>query len=369
MNITVSDDNKLNVPNHTTVGYIEGDGIGPEITASMIKVVNSAVELAYSGEKSIEWHKIIIGREAYERYGRYIPDISLEEIKKIRVIMKSTLNFLPDRSNINVLLRQKLGLYANVRVIRYLPGISVMIKNFERLYITVIRDSVNNEITFNYSSEKTRDLINFMSENYDINISQDSALMIISQSRFRAKMAKLAAEYYNYNRKNRITIVYSRINPEFPEWCREEILKLNPSPDVEIMELTEFIGQIIDHPENFDMVLLDNYSNRIILSFLVNSVNIEYGGSFGDGIAFFEAIQGSAPQDAGYDVADPISFIMSGSMMLKYLGWEKSSEIIENAVHQTFIENKLPKDLADREHIEPVKCSEFADEIIKRMKM
>ena len=365
----VSIDDEMVIPDNPSIGYVEGEGIGPEITKSMIDVVNSALELAYSGGKSIEWKKILIGNEAYEKYGKYIPDESIEEIKKSVITMKSTLNMLPDKDDINILLRKKLGLYTNLRKVKYFPGIPVIIKTFENLNITVIRDSLNVEISLNYSSDNTQELIKFLSENYDININPDSTIRMTAQSRYRVrKIAKKAAEYYIKNRMNKITIVYNNLNYEFSDWCMDEFKKYQGKINFETIEVQDFIKNLLPKPESYDMVILDSSLSRPILSFLLYVVNVEYGGSFGDNIALFEAIQSSSPDDAGYDVADPLSFIMSGAMMLRYIGWDHAADIIENAINQSFIDNKVPRDFAERENVTPVKCSEFSQEIIKRMR-
>ncbi len=368
MDIEFNDDEMV-IPDNPSIGYVEGEGIGPEITKSMIDVVNSALELAYSGGKSIEWKKILIGNEAYEKYGKYIPDESIEEIKKSVITMKSTLNMLPDKDDINILLRKKLGLYTNLRKVKYFPGIPVIIKTFENLNITVIRDSLNVEISLNYSSDNTQELIKFLSENYDININPDSTIRMTAQSRYRVrKIAKKAAEYYIKNRMNKITIVYNNLNYEFSDWCMDEFKKYQGKINFETIEVQDFIKNLLPKPESYDMVILDSSLSRPILSFLLYVVNVEYGGSFGDNIALFEAIQSSSPDDAGYDVADPLSFIMSGAMMLRYIGWDHAADIIENAINQSFIDNKVPRDFAERENVTPVKCSEFSQEIIKRMR-
>ncbi len=368
MKIEFNDDEMV-IPDNPSIGYVEGEGIGPEITESMINVVNSALELAYSGKKSIEWKKILIGKDAYEKYGKYIPDESIEEIKNSIITMKSTLNMLPDKNDINILLRKKLGLYTNLRKVKYFPGIPVIIKNFEKLNITVIRDSINVEISLNYSSNNTQELIKFLSENYDININPDSTIRMIAQSKYRIrKIAKKAAEYYLKNGGKKISIVYNSLNYEFSDWCADEFKKYQGKINFELVELQDFVKSFLSDPESYDMVILDSTLSKPILAFLLEIVNVEYGGSFGDNIALFEAIQSSSPDEAGYDVADPLSFIMSGAMMLSYIGWNDAADIIENAINQAFIDNKVPKDFAERENVAPVKCSEFSEEIIKRMR-
>lgn len=367
MNIEFNDDG-MKIPDILTIGYIEGEGIGPEITSAMIKIVNSSIELAYTGSKSIEWKKILIGKDAYEKYNKYIPDESIEEIKKNVIVMKSTLNLLPDKDDINTLLRKKLGLYANIRVIKHFTGMKTDIENFNKINITIIRDSLNQSYSFYNSLDETKDLIKYISENYDININEDSEITMITQSKFRTKkIMKKIIEFYKINKNRRIAIVYSDLNQEFLEWCNEE-LKKESDVTYEVFNFKDFIKKLINNPEYFDLVFLDNIINKTVIDYIINMVNVEYGCSIGDKCLMFEAVHSSSPDEEGYDIADPLSFILSGSLMLKYIGWNEASKIIENAVKQAFIDNKIPEDYIDTEKFTPIKCSEFTDEVIKRMK-
>ncbi|WP_290703769.1 isocitrate/isopropylmalate family dehydrogenase [Ferroplasma sp. Type II] len=355
------------VPDTLTIGYIDGDGIGPEITKAMIDVVNSAIELAYGGNKSIEWHRILIGSEAYDKFGTYIPEDSIKEIQKMSVVMKSTLNLMPDNRDINTVLRRRLGLYSNIRMLKYIPGMDVRINTFNRLNLTIVRDSLPNTHIFYHSSESTDDLIKFISDNYDLNITPDSEIYMITQSKFRTrKIAKQAIQYSKRKGNGKITIVESQQNPEFAQWCLEELSK-HEDINYEIMKTRQFMQKIIISPENFEVILLDNILSRTLVDYLMGAINTEYGCSMGDECAVFEAVQSSLPSEAGYDAADPLSFILSGCAMLRHIGWDEATKIIENAISAAFMDNKIPKDITSRTDINPIKCSEFSLEIIKRM--
>ena len=360
-------DTGMVVPDMLTIGYIEGDGIGPEITKAMIDVINSAIELAYGGEKSIEWHKILIGNDAYEKYGTYIPDESIKEIQKISIIMKSTLNLMPDNRDINTILRRRLNLYSNLRMVKYISGMDVLVKSFDKIDITVIRSSFARTHVFYHSSESTDDLIKFISDNYDMTITPDSGIYMFSQSKFRTlKVVKQAVNYYKkYNRK-KLTIVDDRENPEFGQWCYDELEKYD-NVEYEIIKTRMFIKKLLVEPESLDIIMMDTVLSRFVLDFLTGVINIEYGASMGDQCALFEAVQSSSPLEAGYDAADPLSFILSGCSMLRHVGWEIPANIVEKAISAAFLNGKIPRDLTGRQDITPVKCSEFASEIVKKM--
>ncbi len=360
-------DSEILVPDMLTVGYIEGDGIGPEITKAMIDVINSAIELAYGGEKSIEWRKVLIGNDAYEKYGTYIPDESIHDMQKICIVMKSTLNLMLDNRDINTLLRKRLGLYANLRMVKYLPAMEVLVKSFDKINITVIRNSFSSNHVFYHSSESTDDLIKFISENYDMNITPDSGIYMFSQSRFRTiKVVKQAVRYYKKYNHKKITIVDDLENPEFGQWCYDELAR-HDGVEYEILKTRIFMKKLLTEPENMDIILMDTVLSRFALDFLTGAINVEYGASMGDECALFEAVQSSSPLEAGYDAADPLSFILSGCAMLRHIGWEIPANIIEKAISAAFLDNKIPRDLTGRQDINPVKCSEFSSEIINRM--
>jgi isocitrate dehydrogenase len=360
-------DTGMVVPDTLTIGYIDGDGIGPEITKAMIDVINSAIELAYKGDKSIEWHKILVGTEAYEKFGTYLPEDSIKEIQKMCVVMKSTLNLMPDNRDINTILRKRIGLYSNIRILRYIEGMDININTFNRLNLTIIRDSLSNNHIFYHSSESTDDLIKFISDNYNVNITPDSEIYMVAQSKFRTrKIAKQAIQYSQRNGKSKITIVGSPQNPEFANWCIEEISK-QEEVGYEVLKTRSFLKKLITSPDSFEIVLLDNILSRTMVDYFAAAINVEYGASVGDECAIFEAVQSSLPSEAGYDAADPLSFILSGCTMLTYIGWADATKIIENAISAAFKDNKIPRDLTTRSDINPIKCSEFSSEIIKRM--
>jgi isocitrate dehydrogenase len=360
-------DTGMVVPDTLTIGYIEGDGVGPEITEAMIDVVNSAIELAYRGGKSIEWHKVLLGTEAYEKFGTYIPEDSIREMQKIYIVMKSTLNLMPDNRDINTMLRKRLGLYSNIRIMKYIPGMEIKINTFDKLNLTVIRDSLPNTHVFYRSSESTDDLIKFIADNYDMNITPDSGIYMVTQSKFRTrKIVKQALQYCKKNNGKKITIVDSPQNQEFAQWCSEEIAK-QEDVSYEVLKTRTFMRKILASPENFEIVLLDNILGRVLIDYLMGAINTEYGSSMGDECALFEAVQSSSPAEAGYDVADPLSFILSGCVMLRHIGWDEAAGIIEKAISGAFADNKIPKDLTSRTDITPIKCSEFSSEIINRM--
>ncbi len=360
-------DSGMVVPDVLTIGYIDGDGIGPEITGAMIGVVNSAIELAYKGSRSIEWHKILIGTEAYEKFGTYVPEDSIKEIQKMYIAMKSTLNFMPDKRDLNTILRKRLGLYSNIRILKYIEGMDIPVNTFNRLNLTIIRDSTPNSHIFYHSSESTDDLIRFISDNYGLNITPDSGIYMMPQSKFRTrKIAKQAVRYSRRNGKKKITILESQQNHEFANWCIEEA---SAQEDVgyEVVKTREFMKRLIASPEDFEVILVDNVLSQTLVDYLAGTINIEYGSSIGDECAVFEAVQSSLPSEAGYDAADPLSFILSGCEMLMHIGWVEAAQIIEKAISAAFKDNKIPKDINTKPDISPIKCSEFSSEIIKRM--
>jgi isocitrate dehydrogenase len=177
---------------------------------------------------------------------------------------------------------------------------------------------------------------------------------------------KQAVNYYRKYSHKKITVVDDRENPEFGQWCYDE-LQRHDDIQYEILKTREFMKKLVAEPESMDIVLMDTVLSRFVLDFLTGAVNIEYGASLGDECFLFEAVQSSSPIEAGYDAADPLSFILSGCSMLRYIGWDEPANIIEKAITAAFLDNKIPRDLIGRQDVTPVKCSEFSSEIINRM--
>ncbi len=398
--IEVKEDGTLSVPDHATIGYIEGDGIGPDISKTSIEVINAAVETAYGGKKSIEWKKILVGDEAYEQKGNRLPEESLNDLKKCVVSLKGPLTTPIGEGfrSLNVTLRQYLDLYANIRPVRYFPGIPSPVVHPELMNMTVFRENTEDlylGIEWKYDSDGAKKLREFLASQFNINLSSDTGIGIKPISRFKsARLVRKAIQYAIANKKKSVTLVHKGnimkyTEGAFKEWGYE--VARNEFGDSTVTE-TEYLKdpekyankvvikdritdnmfqQVLTRTGEYEVIATMNLNGDYLsdaLAAQVGGIGIAPGANIGDKYAIFEAVHGTAPKYAGLDVANPTSLILSGEMMLDHIGWKEASAVLDAAIYQTYKDQKLTQDIARMLNIKPLKCSEFGQEIINRMK-
>ncbi len=398
--IEVKEDGTLSVPDHATIGYIEGDGIGPDISKTSIEVINAAVETAYGGKKSIEWKKVLVGDEAYEQKGNRLPEESLNDLKKCVVSLKGPLTTPIGEGfrSLNVTLRQYLDLYANIRPVRYFPGIPSPVVHPELMNMTVFRENTEDlylGIEWKYDSDGAKKLREFLASQFNINLSSDTGIGIKPISRFKsARLVRKAIQYAIANKKKSVTLVHKGnimkyTEGAFKEWGYE--VARNEFGDSTVTE-TEYLKdpekyankvvikdritdnmfqQVLTRTGEYEVIATMNLNGDYLsdaLAAQVGGIGIAPGANIGDKYAIFEAVHGTAPKYAGLDVANPTSLILSGEMMLDHIGWKEASAVLDAAIYQTYKDQKLTQDIARMLNIKPLKCSEFGQEIINRMK-
>ncbi len=398
--IEVKEDGTLSVPDHATIGYIEGDGIGPDISKTSIEVINAAVETAYGGKKSIEWKKILVGDEAYEQKGNRLPEESLNDLKKCVVSLKGPLTTPIGEGfrSLNVTLRQYLDLYANIRPVRYFPGVPSPVVHPELMNMIVFRENTEDlyiGIEWKYDSDGAKKVREFLASQFNINLSSDTGIGIKPISRFKsARLVRKAIQYAIANKKKSVTLVQKGnimkyTEGAFKEWGYE--VARNEFGDSTVTE-TEYLKdpekyankvvikdritdnmfqQVLTRTAEYEVIATMNLNGDYLsdaLAAQVGGIGIAPGANIGDKYAIFEAVHGTAPKYAGLDVANPTSLILSGEMMLDHIGWKEASSVLDAAIYQTYKDQKLTQDIARMLNIKALKCSEFGQEIISRMK-
>ncbi len=398
--IEVKEDGTLSVPDHATIGYIEGDGIGPDISKTSIEVINAAVETAYGGKKSIEWKKILVGDEAYEQKGNRLPEESLNDLKKCVVSLKGPLTTPIGEGfrSLNVTLRQYLDLYANIRPVKYFPGVPSPVVHPELMNMIVFRENTEDlyiGIEWKYDSDGAKKLREFLASQFNINLSSDTGIGIKPISRFKsARLVRKAIQYAIANKKKSVTLVQKGnimkyTEGAFKEWGYEvarnefgdstvtesEYLK-DPEKYANKVVIKDRITdnmfqQVLTRTAEYEVIATMNLNGDYLsdaLAAQVGGIGIAPGANIGDKYAIFEAVHGTAPKYAGLDVANPTSLILSGKMMLDHIGWEEASAVLDAAIYRTYKDQKLTQDIARMLNIKALKCSEFGQEIINRMK-
>ena len=404
--ITLNDDGSLNVPNDPIIPYIEGDGIGIDITPAMLNVVDSAVEKSYGGEKKISWMEVFCGEKSTEVYGDdvWLPDETIEALKEYVVSIKGPLTTPVGGGirSLNVSLRQILDLYVCLRPIRYFSGVPSPVKNPSHVDMVIFRENSEDiyaGVEFEGGSDESNRLVKVLQEQFDVNkirFTEDVGLGVkpISKSGTE-RLVKQAIDYAIKNDRDSVTLVHKGNIMKFTEgafrdWGYElsvsnydgepldggpwHVIK-NPTNGKNIIIkdviCDAFLQQILTRPKEYDVIATMNLNGDYIsdaLAACVGGIGIAPGANIGDDAALFEATHGTAPKYAGQDKVNPGSLILSAEMMLRHLGWVEAADLIIESMEKA-IEAKMVTYDFERlmENANLVSCSGFAEEMIKRM--
>ena len=404
--ITLNDDGSLNVPNDPIIPYIEGDGIGIDITPAMLNVVDSAVEKSYGGEKKISWMEVYCGEKSTEVYGDdvWLPDETIEALREYVVSIKGPLTTPVGGGirSLNVSLRQILDLYVCLRPIRYFSGVPSPVKNPSHVDMVIFRENSEDiyaGVEFEGGSDESNRLVKVLQEQFDVNkirFTEDVGLGVKPISKNGTeRLVKQAIDYAIKNDRDSVTLVHKGNIMKFTEgafrdWGYElsvsnydgepldggpwHVIK-NPTNGKNIIIkdviCDAFLQQILTRPKEYDVIATMNLNGDYIsdaLAACVGGIGIAPGANIGDDAALFEATHGTAPKYAGQDKVNPGSLILSAEMMLRHLGWVEAADLIIESMEKA-IEAKMVTYDFERlmENANLVSCSGFADEMIKRM--
>jgi isocitrate dehydrogenase len=388
--------------NIITVPYIVGDGIGPDIWKASRMVFDGAIRHAYQGEKQIKWKEIFAGEKCFSRFGQWIREETYSEIRKYGLAIKGPLTtpIGGGYRSLNVTIRQKLDLYACVRPIRYFCGVPAPVKNPEKVNMVIFRENTDDiylGIEWPKDSPEARELIKYINDRYQVNISSDSGIGIKPMSEFKSKrLVHKAIEYAKENKLPSVTLVHKGnimkyTEGAFKDWgyevAREKFSKETISEEEVIKNYNGKIPkgkilikdritdamfqQVLLRPDEYSVIAAPNlngdYLSDAILA-QVGGLGMGAGANIGDNIAVFEATHGTSPKYTGMDKVNPAALILSGCLMFDYLGWSEVSQIIMNSLKKTIISKIVTYDLARQiDRAVQVKCSEFAEEIVKNM--
>ena len=404
--ITVAAGGGLQVPVHPIIPYIEGDGIGVDITPAMHTVLNAAVAKAYGGERKIAWMEIYAGEKANRVYGQdvWLPDETLAAIKEYLVGIKGPLT-TPIGGGIrslNVALRQQLDLFTCQRPVRWFKGVPSPVREPHKLNACIFRENSEDiyaGVEWQANTEEVAKLLRFLRDEMGvakIKQQQDIGLGIKPISAFGTKrLVKMAIDYALAHDCPSVTLVHKGnimkfTEGAFKEWgyelAREDydaqpldggpwhVIK-NPKngQDLIIKDVIAdaFLQLILLRPEDISVVATMNLNGDYIsdaLAAQVGGIGIAPGANIGSPYATFEATHGTAPKYAGQDKVNPSSLILSGEMMLRHLGWNEAAELIIKAMEKTIASKRVTYDFHRlMEGAELCKCSEFAAELVKNM--
>ena len=397
--IQLGPDNRLIVPDHVTIPFIEGDGVGPDIWKASVAVFDAAVKKAYRGKRAVHWLEVLAGEKGHAKTGQWLPDETLESFKKYRIGIKGPLG-TPIGGGIrslNVAIRQKLDLYACIRPVKYIPGVPSPLREPEKVDMIVFRENVEDlyaGIEWPSNTPEAVKVVEFLRKEMGQQVRMDSAIGIKPMSPFNSKrLIRMAIRWALDHHNPSVTLVHKGNILKFTEgafrdWgyelAREEFSREtiteselppggNAGGKVVIKDrITDaMFQQILLRPEEYSVLAMPNLNGDYMSDALaaeIGGLGMAPGANIGDGLAVFEATHGTAPKYTGKDAINPGSVILSGVLMFDYLGWKEVSAAIQGALQKTIQAKIVTYDLARQlKGATEVKCSEFGRAIIKNM--
>lgn len=399
--ITVNADHTLNVPDHPIIPFIEGDGIGADITPPMIKVVDAAVHQAYAGQRKIAWMEVYAGEKSTHLYGKdtWLSDETMSVLKEYVISIKGPLTTPVGGGirSLNVTLRQELDLYVCLRPIQYFQGVPSPVKHPEKTDMVIFRENTEDiyaGIEWAAGTEEVKKVITFLSDmgvRKKIRFPETSAIGIKPVSVDGSKrLIRKAIQYAIDNNRKSVTITHKGNIMKFTEggfrdwgyqlakdefgavpidggpWC-----KLPNGIVIKDCIADAFLQEILLHPEDYDVVTALNLNGDYMsdaLAAQVGGIGIAPGANLSDTVAMFEATHGTAPKIAGQNLANPSSIILSAEMMLRHMGWVEAADLVLAGVAKAIASKRVTGDFASQmEGATQVGTAEFGDEIIKQM--
>jgi isocitrate dehydrogenase len=397
--ITLNEDGSLNVPNNPIIPFIEGDGIGTDIWPATQMVLESAVQKAYGGKKKISWLEVLAGEKGFQKTGNWLPDETLEQIEAHVVAIKGPMTTPVGKGirSLNVAIRQKLDLYACVRPVRYIDSVPSPVKNPEFVDMVVFRENTEDlyaGIEFQSGTPEAEAVRTFLNDKMGTELSPQTGIGVkpISEENTKRLVAKAVTHALENNLAS-ITLMHKGNIMKFTEgafakWGYEVAQERFGDRTITENQLYEeyngnvpqgkvvikdriadmLFQQVLLRPKEFDVIATPNLNGDYIsdaLAAQVGGLGMAPGANIGDQCAVFEATHGTAPKYAGLDKVNPSSLILSGVMMLTYMGWKAASDLIWQSLVATVKQRTVTYDLARQiEGAREVKCSEFARAIV-----
>jgi isocitrate dehydrogenase len=401
--ITAGANGKLNVPDHPILLYIEGDGIGYDITTASLRIWDAAVEKAYGGKRKVAWMEVYCGEKAAQHYdGNYMPEETFEAFREFLVGIKGPLTTPVGGGfrSLNVTLRQVLDLYACVRPVRWFEGVPSPLRDPQNVNVVIFRENTEDVyagIEYEAGSDSNKKLAHFLRQELGADFFEDAGLGIKPISAFGSKrLIRKAIQYAIDHKRKSVTMVHKGNIQKFTEgafmkWGYElakaefgdlviswEDVEKNhggkvPAGKILIQDVIADImfQKMLLRPSEHDVIATPNLNGDYLSDALaaeVGGVGIAPGANIGDTVAMFEATHGTAPKYTNLDKVNPGSLLFSGVMMFEHIGWVEVADLITTAYEKTIAQKIVTYDFARQmEGAKEVKTSEFASAIIANM--
>ena len=396
----------LQVPDNPEIHYIEGDGIGVDITPVMMRVVDSAVEVAYGGAKRIHWNEVLAGQKAFDATGEWLPEQTKQAMREGLVSIKGPLTTPVGGGirSLNVALRQQLDLYACVRPVRWYSGTPSPVKNPDAVDMIIFRENsedVYAGIEWEAESSEARKVIDFLKEEMGVDkirFPETSGIGIKPISKEgTARIVRAAIQYAISADRSNVTLVHKGNIMKFTEggfrdwgyqiakeefgaveldggpWCTIQNPSTGRTITIKDVIADAMLQQVLTRPEEYDVLTPMNLNGDYIsdaLAAQVGGIGIAPGANinYDTGVAIFEATHGTAPKYAGQDKVNPGSLILSAEMMMRHIGWNEVADLIVKGMEGAISDGTVTYDfqrLMDGAQL--LKCSEFGEAIISHM--
>lgn len=389
---------KIEVPDNPVILYMEGDGTGPDIWRATRIALDAAVEKTYGGKRRIEWMEILAGEKAFSTTGSWLPDDTIAKIKEYKIAIKGPLTTPVGGGirSLNVALRQTLSLYACVRPVRYFKGVPSPVKKPDDVDMIIFRENMEDVyagIEWKQGTDAAGKLIDFLNREMGTKLGSDTGIGIkpISMNNTK-KLVRRAIQYAIDNKKQSVTLVHKGNIMKFTEgafkdWgyelARDEFQaytiteddlwdKYNgkiPEGKIVIKDriADSMFQQVLLRPSEYDVIATPNLNGDYLsdaLAAQVGGLGMAPGANIGDNEAVFEATHGTAPKYAGQDKVNPGSLILSGEMMLRFMGWNEAADGLIRGIDRTIGQKRVTYDLERlMEGATLLKCSEFGKAI------
>jgi isocitrate dehydrogenase len=403
--ITLGADGKLNVSDNPIIGFIEGDGIGADITNASMTMWNSAIEKAYKGKRRVSWMEIYAGEKANAVYGKevWLPDETVDAIMEYRIAIKGPLTTPVGGGirSLNVALRQLLDLYVCLRPVQYFTGVPSPVKNPEKTDMVIFRENSEDiyaGIEWNAGTAEAKKLIKFLQDEMGvkkIRFPETSSIGIKPISKEGTeRLVRAAIQYALAHNRRSLTLVhkgnimkfteggfknwgYELVKNEFSDRavCWSDCDGKAPAGKLMVKDCIcdAFLQQILTRPEDYDVIATMNLNGDYIsdaLAACVGGIGIAPGANINyiSGHALFEATHGTAPKYAGQDKVNPCSLALSGEMMFRYLGWEEAADLLIKGIERAIGKKIVTYDFARlMDNATEVSCSKFARTVVENM--
>jgi len=391
-------DGKLDVPDQPIVPFIEGDGTGPDIWKASVRVFDAAVQRAYDGKRKIQWMEVFAGEKAFKAHGDWLPQETVDAFREFRVSIKGPLTTPVGGGirSLNVTLRQVLDLYACIRPVRYFEGVGAPMKEPEKVDVVIFRENTEDVyagIEWKAGSKEAEQVADYLRKNFGSEIREKSAIGIKPMSEFGSKrLVEMAVRYAMKNNRPSVTLVHKGNIMKFTEgafrdWGYEvarerfedcttteaDLTKAGGKARADCLVIKDRIAdamfqQLLLRPDEYSVIATPNLNGDYLsdaAAAQVGGLGIAPGGNVGDGLAVFEATHGTAPKYAGLDKINPGSVVLSGVMMLEYMGWDEAAQMIVRGLETAIKSRRVTYDLARQmPGSTEVSTSAFADGII-----